>query len=33
MDLFPIWLSLQVSGTATALTLLAGVPVAWVLAR
>jgi molybdate transport system permease protein len=33
MDLFPIWLSLQVSVTATALTLLAGVPVAWVLAR
>src|SRR3972149_2346507 len=33
MDLFPIWLSLQVSVTATALTLLAGVPVAWLLAR
>lgn len=33
MDLFPIGLSLQVSVTATALTLLAGVPVAWLLAR
>lgn len=33
MDLFPIWLSLQVSLTATALTLLVGVPVAWLLAR
>jgi molybdate transport system permease protein len=33
MDLFPIWLSLQVSLAATGLTLLAGVPVAWVLAR
>ena len=33
MDLFPIWLSLQVSGLATVLTLLAGVPVAWLLAR
>jgi molybdate transport system permease protein len=33
MDLFPIWLSLQVSVTATALTLLVGVPVAWLLAR
>lgn len=33
MDLFPIWLSLQVSLMATALTLLVGVPVAWLLAR
>lgn len=33
MDLFPLWLSLQVSGAATVLTLLIGVPVAWGLAR
>lgn len=33
MDLFPLWLSLQVSLTATALTLLIGIPVAWLLAR
>lgn len=33
MDLFPLWLSLQVSLTATALTLLVGVPLAWLLAR
>jgi molybdate transport system permease protein len=33
MDLFPVWLSLQVSLTATALTLLVGVPLAWLLAR
>lgn len=33
MDLFPLWLSLQVSLTATALTLLVGVPLAWILAR
>lgn len=33
MDLFPLWLSLQVSGVATGLTLLVGVPVAWCLAR
>lgn len=33
MDLFPLWLSLRVSGLATALTLLVGVPVAWLLAR
>lgn len=33
MDLFPVWLSLRVSLTATALTLLAGVPLAWLLAR
>ena len=33
MDLFPVWLSLRVSLTATALTLVAGVPLAWLLAR
>jgi molybdate transport system permease protein len=33
VDLFPLWLSLQVSLTATGLTLLAGVPLAWILAR
>jgi len=33
MDLFPLWLSLQVSLTATALTVLVGIPVAWLLAR
>ena len=33
MDLFPVWLSLRVSLTATALTLLVGIPVAWLLAR
>ncbi len=33
MDLFPVRLSLQVSLTATALTLLVGIPIAWVLAR
>ena len=33
MDLRPIWLSLQVSVSATALTLLVGLPLAWVLAR
>ncbi|MBI4593075.1 MAG: molybdate ABC transporter permease subunit [Candidatus Rokubacteria bacterium] len=33
MGLFPLWLSLQVSLMATAITLLVGVPVAWVLAR
>ncbi len=33
MDLFPVWLSLRVSFTATALTLVAGVPLAWLLAR
>ncbi len=33
MELFPVWLSLQVSVTATALTLLLGVPIAWLLAR
>ncbi|MFQ5827963.1 MAG: molybdate ABC transporter permease subunit [Candidatus Methylomirabilia bacterium] len=33
MDLFPVWLSLKVSLAATTLTLLMGVPVAWLLAR
>jgi molybdate transport system permease protein len=33
MDLFPLRLSLQVSLTGTALTLLVGIPVAWLLAR
>jgi molybdate transport system permease protein len=33
MDLFPLWLSLQVSLVATALTLGLGVPVAWALGR
>jgi molybdate transport system permease protein len=33
MDTFPVWLSLQVSLTATLLTLVAGVPLAWLLAR
>ncbi len=33
MDLFPVWLSLRVSLAATALTLVAGVPIAWLLAR
>lgn len=33
MDLFPLWLSLRVALTATALTLLVGIPVAWLLAR
>ena len=33
MDLFPLWLSLKVALTATALTLLVGIPVAWLLAR
>lgn len=33
MDLYPVWLSFQVAATATALTLLAGLPLAWVLAR
>ena len=33
MDLFPVRLSLQVSLIATALTLLVGIPVAWLLAR
>lgn len=33
MDLFPLGLSLQVALTATALTLLLGTPLAWLLAR
>src|SRR6185436_14336785 len=33
MDLAPIWLSLRVASLATVLTLVAGVPVAWLLAR
>jgi molybdate transport system permease protein len=33
MDLFPIWLSLRVALLATLVTLAAGVPCAWVLAR
>ena len=33
MDLFPLWLSLGVSLTATAFTLVLGVPIAWALAR
>lgn len=33
MDLFPLWLSIRVSLTATALTLLLGTPLAWLLAR
>lgn len=33
MDLFPVWLSLQVSLTATLLTAAVGVPLAWALAR
>jgi molybdate transport system permease protein len=33
MDLFPVWLSLQVATLATLLTLAVGTPVAWLLAR
>jgi molybdate transport system permease protein len=33
MDWFPVWLSLRVALLATLLTVLAGVPIAWVLAR
>ena len=33
MDSFPVWLSLRVALSATALTLLTGVPTAWLLAR
>ena len=33
MDLRPVWLSVRVSVVATALTLLIGLPLAWVLAR
>ena len=33
MDWFPLWLSLRVAVLATVLTVTAGVPVAWLLAR
>src|SRR3989441_10423511 len=33
MDFFPLWLSVRVALSATALTLLSGVPLAWLLAR
>jgi molybdate transport system permease protein len=33
MDLFPVWLSLRVASLATLLTVVAGVPIAWMLAR
>ena len=33
MDLFPVWLSLRVSVAATALTVLVGIPVAFLLSR
>src|SRR2546428_5979491 len=33
MDMFPLWLSLRVALTATALTLVIGIPVALLLAR
>jgi len=33
VDLFPLWLSLRVSLAATVLTLVVGIPVAWLLAR
>lgn len=33
MDLFPLGLSLAVAGTATVIALIAGVPLAWLLAR
>ena len=33
VDLFPVWLSLRVALLATLLTLLVGLPVAWLLAR
>ncbi len=33
MDLFPVWLSLRVAALATGLTLVGGVPLAWLLAR
>lgn len=33
MDFFPVWLSLRVSMVATGLTLLIGIPAAWLLAR
>lgn len=33
MDLFPVWLSIRVSVTATVLTLMVGIPASWLLAR
>jgi molybdate transport system permease protein len=33
MDLFPVWLSLRVATLATLVTVAAGVPLAWLLAR
>lgn len=33
VDLFPLWLSLRVAAVATILTLLVGLPLAWLLAR
>ncbi len=33
MDLFPVWLSIKVSTVATVLTVVAGLPIAWSLAR
>ncbi len=33
MDLFPVWLSIRVSVTATVLTLMVGIPGSWLLAR
>ena len=33
MELFPVWLSLRVAAAATVLTLLVGIPIAWLLAR
>lgn len=33
MDAFPVWLSLRVALSATGLTLLVGIPIAWLLAR
>jgi len=33
MDVFPVWLSLRVAALATLLTVVAGVPLAWLLAR
>src|SRR4051794_11224903 len=33
MDLSPVWLSLRLASVATVLTVAAGVPIAWLLAR
>jgi molybdate transport system permease protein len=33
VDLFPVWLSIRVSVTATVLTLMVGIPGSWLLAR